>query len=502
MRITVHGGAGTIGGNKIHADLGDRGLFFDFGEPFDIGNRFFTEYMRPRQARGLKDYLRLGMLPPLDCYRQDLFPGDMDVSDMARERVDALFLSHAHYDHYGHAGFLRQDIPIVASSMTYAILRSSIEQRNSSAPTDLFDHVRKVGKEGEPRVLVSPRGKEKEVCGHRWVLTGEVIEDDPRWRKGSLCQVEEGSGTLNGIEYRAFPVDHSIYGATAFAVRSGGGDWLLYSGDLRMHGAKGDLTWDFASRAHELYPKALLIEGTRMGRKDDGKEMTEAMVRDNCLAAVEEGRGLTIADFSPNNFERLDSFIDIARVTGKRMVVNQRDVAFLESISKVDGNVRQDGLWVYRSLSGEELAEVEALQERGWQVADPDDVASNPDEYMLCFSFWDMTKLLDLEWGDGTYIYSNSMAYDLKQTDNLQKLMNWIELLKFRCRGLSVTDGKLDFEEGFHASGHLSPRDLVRLIERVDPEVVIPVHCSHPQEFQDRCPVPCILPEKGRPLLI
>jgi len=36
----------------------------------------------------------------------------------------------------------------------------------------------------------------------------------------------------------------------------------------------------------------------------------------------------------------------------------------------------------------------------------------------------------------------------------------------------------------------------------VDPEVVIPVHCSHPQEFQDRCPVPCILPEKGRPILI
>lgn len=502
MKITVHGGAGTIGGNKVHVDLGDRGLFFDFGEPFDIGNRYFTELMRPRQGRGLKDYLRLGMLPALDCYRHDLLPQDVRREDLHPVKADALFLSHAHYDHYGHAGFLRADIPIVASTMTYAILRSSLELRNSLTPIDLFDHVKKVGKDDEPRVLVSPRGKDREVCGHRWVLTGDVIDDDPGWRKGSTCHVEAGTGDVNGIEYRAFPVDHSVYGATAFAVRHGGGDWVAYTGDLRAHGANGHLTHEFTEGVRQLQPSALIVEGTRMGRESDDQGMTEARVRENCRAAVEESDGLTIADFSANNFERLDSFIDIAMATGKRMVVTHRDVAFLESIAKVDGNVRKDGLWVYRSLSGDDLEEVQGLKDRGWQVADPDDVASDPREYMLCFSFWDMTKLLDLEWKGGTYIYSNSMTYDLRQTDNLQKLMNWIDLLGFRCRGISMDRGRLDFEPGFHASGHLSPEDLMRLIERVDPEVVIPVHCSHPHEFQDRCPVPCILPEKGQPILI
>jgi ribonuclease J len=503
MQITVYGGAGVIGGNKVHVDLGDRGLFFDFGEPFDVGNRYFTEYMRPRQGRGLKDYFLMDMLPRMDCYREDLFPADAGRETLPPAKVDALFLSHAHFDHYGHAGFLRDDIPIVASPMTYAILRSATELRSSSAPIDLFDHVKKVAKEEEPRVLVTPKTKKgKETCGHRWVLTGEVIADDHRWKKGQSCTVDKGDGEINGIEYQAFPVDHSIYGATAFAVRRKDGDWLIYSGDLRMHGVHGHLTKEFADSARALGPRALIIEGTRMGRSDDEKEMTEAMVHENCRSAVEEGDGLIIADFSASNFERLDSFIDIARKAGRRMVVTYRDVAALESIAKVDGNVRKDDLWVYRALGSDDLEMVEALRDDGWQVADPDDITADPGEHMLCFSFWDMTKLLDLKWKGGTYIYSNSMAYDLKQTDNLQKLMNWIELFGLRCRGLAMVDGRLDFERGFHASGHLSPRDLWKVVERIGPEVVVPVHCSDPDGFARDCPINTVVPEKGRPIIL
>jgi len=213
---------------------------------------------------------------------------------------------------------------------------------------------------------------------------------------------------------------------------------------------------------------------------------------------VEEGSGLTIADFSANNFERLDTFIDIARRTGKRMVVTHRDVALLQSIARVDGNVRKDSLWVYRSLSDRDADMVDDLGDRGWQVADPDDIASEPEEHMLCLSFWDMAKLLDLEWRGGTYVYSNSMAYDLRQTDNLQKLMNWIDLMGFDCRGISKTNGALDFEEGFHSSGHLALDDLWRVVETISPEVVVPVHCAFPELFAEMCPVRTIVPEKGK----
>ena len=117
---------------------------------------------------------------------------------------------------------------------------------------------------------------------------------------------------------------------------------------------------------------------------------------------------------------------------------------------------------------------------------------------MLCLSYWDMTKLLDLDWNGGTYVYSNSMAYDLRQTDNLQKLMNWIDLMKFDCRGLSKTDGALDFEEGFHSSGHLAVDDLWKVVRTISPEVVVPVHCALPEMFAELCPVRTVLPERGK----
>lgn len=497
MKITVYGGAGVVGGNKVHVDLGDRGAFLDFGEPFDVNNRFCSEFVNPRVGRGLRDYLRLGMLPPLDCYRPDLYPVDLPTA-MSSVRVDALFLSHAHQDHFGHAGFLREDIPIIASPMTYAILRASSELGRSDISSDIFDHAVREPKKGEPRVLVASKGKDKGVRGRHWVLTGEVVEDEPDWKKGDMCEVIEGSGELNGIEYKDFPVDHSIYGATAFALRRGEGDWIVYSGDLRMHGSHGKDTARFAEKAKELSPKALIIEGTRIGRPAPEREITEDVVHRNCLAAVEEGHGLTIADFSAKNYERLDTFIDIARRTGKRMVVTYKDVALLQSIAKVDGNVRKDSLWVYRSLSDREWDQVEKLREEGWQVTDPDDVAMQPEEHMLCLSFWDMAKLLDLDWNGGTYVYSNSMAYDLRQTDNLQKLMNWIDLMKFDCRGLSKTEGTLDFEEGFHSSGHLAVDDLWKVVRTISPEVVVPVHCAQPEKFAELCPVRTVLPEKGK----
>ncbi len=498
MRITVYGGAGVVGGNKVHVDLGDRGAFLDFGEPFDVNNLYCSEFVNPRTGRGLRDYLKLGMIPHLDCYRPDLYPVDQPRTAMSPVRVDALFLSHAHQDHFGHAGFLREDVPIVASPMTYAILRASSEIGRSDVSTDIFDHTVREPKKGEPRVLVASKGKGKDVRGRRWVLTGEAVEDEPGWKKGDMCEVAEGSGDLNGIEYRGFPVDHSIYGATAFALRRGDGDWVVYSGDLRMHGAHGEDTARFAEDAGKLKPKVLIIEGTRIGRPAPEREITEDIVHQNCLAAVEEGSGLTIADFSARNYERLDTFIDIARRTGKRMVVTYKDVALLQSIAKVDGNVRKDSLWVYRSLSDKDWDQVEKLKEEGWQIADPDDIAMQPEEHMLCLSFWDMTKLLDLDWKGGTYVYSNSMAYDLRQTDNLQKLMNWIDLLGFDCRGLSKAKEGLDFEEGFHSSGHLAVEDLWRVVKKISPEVVVPVHCALPEAFAERCPIRTVLPERGK----
>ena len=76
LRITVYGGAGEIGGNKILLEDGETRIFFDFGKPFGrYGAYFDGVFVRQRNARGLLDYLSLGMLPPLrGLLREDMIP--------------------------------------------------------------------------------------------------------------------------------------------------------------------------------------------------------------------------------------------------------------------------------------------------------------------------------------------------------------------------------------------------------------------------------------------
>ena len=52
--ITLYGGAGTIGGNKILLEdpqaSGDSRLFFDFGTTFATRDLYFEEYLKPRHG--------------------------------------------------------------------------------------------------------------------------------------------------------------------------------------------------------------------------------------------------------------------------------------------------------------------------------------------------------------------------------------------------------------------------------------------------------------------
>jgi mRNA degradation ribonuclease J1/J2 len=45
-----------------------------------------------------------------------------------------------------------------------------------------------------------------------------------------------------------------------------------------------------------------------------------------------------------------------------------------------------------------------------------------------------------------------------------------------------------DFTGEFHASGHAPEGDLLRLVERADAKIVIPVHSESPQRYGEALP--------------
>ena len=42
--------------------------------------------------------------------------------------------------------------------------------------------------------------------------------------------------------------------------------------------------------------------------------------------------------------------------------------------------------------------------------------------------------------------------------------------------------------EALHTSGHASPEDIRLIIDKADPELVIPMHTDAPQQMQNICP--------------
>lgn len=104
------------------------------------------------------------------------------------------------------------------------------------------------------------------------------------------------------------------------------------------------------------------------------------------------------------------------------------------------------------------------------------DIGKNLYDYILCYSFWDMPNLLDITIEDGAYIYSTSKAFSEEQKIDTLRLFNWLNYFNLKPFGVALEDGELVFTREFYTSGHASFKDLVQVIEKVKPKVLLPIH--------------------------
>jgi ribonuclease J len=74
---------------------------------------------------------------------------------------------------------------------------------------------------------------------------------------------------------------------------------------------------------------------------------SEQSACDACRESVESSLGLVIADFSPRNFERRESFQETARKTGRKLVAMAKDVYMLHNLQCINGSCMTEGLKIY-----------------------------------------------------------------------------------------------------------------------------------------------------------
>jgi ribonuclease J len=496
--ITVYDGAETIGGNKIYVEEKGRGIFFDFGMNFALNNTYFDEFLRERDTRGIHDLLCLNMIPKLNIYRHDLIPSDLDreVAAFPKLNVEAVLLSHAHMDHCGNIALLDEKIPVVASTTSLAILKAMRDVSPAKMCSDLpYMSIRKRLEGGmllksessgeyTGRDLACPCKPPERL--QTFIAEKPTTSASPRKKlaPGKLC---EHSELELPFEIEAYNVDHSIYGAVAYVLRSDS-TAIAYSGDFRINGREDDEIGRFIHSAKSA--STMIVEGTRAGRDND-HEVTEKDVYANCLKAVEETKGLVIADFSARNFERLETFMQIARKTGRQLVITSKDAYMLYAIQCADRACPLTGVLVYDELKEKKNAWDSVVEDRlGMPYVTCGEIAGNPGNYIVCFSFFDMKHMLDIKPCGGTYIYSSSEAFSEEQEIDFKKLKHWLDRFRIKPCGFDVIekDGNVtvNFDKGYHCSGHASKESLEKVIDSIDPDIIIPVHTTNVEWFEER----------------
>ncbi|MGC9529775.1 MAG: MBL fold metallo-hydrolase RNA specificity domain-containing protein [Candidatus Bipolaricaulaceae bacterium] len=491
-------GADSIGGTKILLDTGRARLLLDFGLNYRLYGAYFEEHLRPRPARGLVDLWRLGLIPrAADLYRDDLWPADLSPSGPALE-VDEVLVSHAHLDHCGLLGLVDPAIPVVAAPAAWAVMKSV----QDTGGTDFFSELAYVTPrepQADPRALAAGRWQSTPYQGRAARLAGGELTSDlaaflssppnPRGRPLRPGLAAPHPGTCGGLQVLAFPVDHSLPGALAYAVETDAG-WVVYTGDLRLHGHHREDTVAFVEAARRLRPAVLIIEGTRAG-PTGGKETSEQDVYRSASRIVRDSRGkLVVADFSPRQVERLATFLRIARESGRTLAVLTKDLYLLEALAtcRPDGGLVDDPhLAAFNDISiNPRFWDQDLRRRHAGRLVDPREVGEDPGRFILAFSFWDLKHLLDVGETDVVYIYSSSEAHGEEQAIDLRRLWHWLQFLGAEVHGFALTQqGELEFTGELHASGHAAPQELLWVARQIRPDRLIPVHTERPRFFAD-----------------
>lgn len=501
ISLTCYGGACEIGGNKILLEDGDCRVMLDFGTAFSEQSRYFSELLRPRASRGLLDPLALDLLPSLEgLYRSDIALPDLWQRLRShrfyrnlnrgndRPAVDGIFISHAHMDHNGDLGYVAADIPIYTTRTSAFIARAMQVTTQSTLDKELtFVSSREIKEAG---TLGTSRNEAIRIRPHRF-LDGQLEgEAELFWRNVPTSKTvitdtaTDIPTSFCGLAYRWWPVDHSIPGAASLALQTSAG-WVGYTGDLRLSGSRGTLTRRFAEELAALNPVVLFCEGTNIGSI---KSVTEETVYHNALDLVQQEHGLVVADFGPRNIERLLSFLEIARVTGRLLLVQPKDIYLLHAISLADSTVfpdpyKCDCLAMYNDPKSAPRSWEKVLRER-WaaHLVSPEDVSKQPGGFILAYSLWDLNDLIDLTGiTRGIYLYSNTKAYDEEQAADLDRLRNWVSKMGLTLHG----DPEVPLAKLLHTSGHASGPDLLELVRIIHPRILIPIHTEKPALWQE-----------------
>ncbi|HAA82242.1 MAG: Hydrolase of the metallo-beta-lactamase superfamily-like protein [Thermotoga sp. 47_83] len=509
MRIEILDGHRNIGGNKIRVvDSENDGFLLDFGLNFSRWGEFFEEFLNPRTGKILHDLLKLEMVPRLNIYRDDLFDGKFE--DPVNHAF--LFLSHAHADHTGMVGLIDEKIPLLMTGETFAVMRASVYTSNSNVLTQLG---------GKKRRKASDKDLENGIREDLTVSPGNSKSAERLTRRVSFPKEVELNDDSTVVDMNSLwknelfvePVYHSVIGAAGLAARVDD-LWLAYTGDFRTgpETAEEERYWldtlgekrlalslrtsRFFENLKDKRPLVLIVEGTRVTREEN-VENTEKDVFENAMRVFRGTKNLILVDFPIRHLERLFTFLKVCMENDRRLVLMPKDYAYLLEMERVEPlwkltdeersfvRVYHPGKVTYINLEKDALLRA---KEEGILLS-PEEINLHPEKHTMVAGYWDFPHILDLDervLNGAVYIHSTSEAYTEEQEIDARRFMNWLRYFNIVPFGIREVNGNIVFTKEFHASGHVSPQGLEKILNELNPDYIVPVHTLNPGWFVER----------------
>lgn len=280
------------------------------------------------------------------------------------------------------------------------------------------------------------------------------------WKKDEvLCKRIETIRTFSAgmpfligdIQITPFGIDHSAVDSYLFLIEADG-KCILYTGDFRLHGVRGK-TMDKILDRRIGKVDAIITEGTTVSRTD-GKTVTEWELQARVRNYLQQYKYVFVLCATSN----LDRIFALARAVprGKYCICDDYQKMLVETVSKHWSGIS---------------------------------------------SFYEMPKLLSFkhhpparfaELGGLMFVRANSkFGAIICQYDPAQSILLYSMWDGYRTKpGSTIPDflALTDTWETLHTSGHASPEDLRHVIEKADPQLVIPMHTDAPQKMQALCP--------------
>jgi len=343
-------------------------------------------------------------------------------------------LSHAHFDHVDHIQFLDPLIPVYLGEGTKFFLEAMEE---TSGFCDYKEHE------------------------YQTFRTGKKVK-------------------VGNLEVEPIHVDHSIPAAYGFLIHTSEGT-VVYTGDLRLHGPRKEMTEEFIQKAKNCEPVAMICEGTRVVDKEKRKNYSEEKVRTSSEKVVTSTDKIIFLTQYSRDMDRFRSFYTIATKNDRKIVISPKKAFLLNRLMQDDrlqlpDPLKDPDILVYykKKKSGkyEERDYYKWEREFMDKMVTTDFVRKNQDKLIMDLGFYQFAELIDIRPEKGSH-FIHSMSEPFSEEDVEDEIMhNWMEHFGMQFHQL-------------HASGHMNKQQIIDSVNYINPKACFPIHTENQQLFKE-----------------